>query len=127
MSVDLIRYAGDALAADPALVAALGSASRITQGYPDKVSAVPCLALLRANQRDSVAADDSVLAEEVLLTVHTFTAGDVDTQSITDHVDRVLRAKRLYVDFSEDVPEPDDHFRHRVSRYRGLLSADDLD
>jgi hypothetical protein len=125
--IDIKGPVGSALAADAPLVAALGAASRVFQGYPDAPAGVPCVGYLILNQPDGPFADDQAIADEVLLEVHVFTAGDVDTLPIAAHVDRVLHGMRFAREFSEDVPEPDDKYQHRVSRYRGLFTADDFD
>jgi hypothetical protein len=123
--LDIKSAVGAALAGDSALTA-LVPAARIRSTWPSGPAEVPCICFLES-QRPRDYADDAEASREATVEVHAFTGAGASTTPIASRTDVIMAGLGFTVEFSEDVPEPEDGFRHRLIRYRGVLTADDLD
>lgn len=107
------------LVANSALVAALGSADKITAGFPNIAADVPCVTFKELNQRstDDSYYDDFSTGKESEIEIHTWTSIDVSTTNIASLIDSIMEANLWNIDFSGDFDEPENRILHRVARY----------
>ena len=110
---------------DPALVAALGSNTKIQYAYPNAFNALPIITYLESNNRMTEWYDDTPAAEESTITIDVW--ANVSTSALSKLVDAALAAVLYTREFAADVPDPDAKIFHKSLRYRRTFTADDLD
>jgi len=110
---------------DPALVAALGSSTKIQYAYPNDFNTLPIITYLESNNRMTEWYDDNPAAEESTITVDVW--ANVSTSALSKLVDAALAAVLYTREFAADVPDPDAKIFHKSLRYRRTFTADDLD
>jgi len=123
--LDTKAYVYNILKNDAALVAALGSATKIQYAYPNAFNALPIVTYMESNNRMTDWYDDTPAAEESTITVDVW--ANVSTSALSKLVDTALAAVLYTRDFAADVPDPDTKIFHKVLRYRRTFTADDLD
>ena len=110
---------------DSALVAALGSNTKIQYAYPNDFNTLPIITYLESNNRMTEWYDDTPAAEESTITVDVW--ANVSTSALSKLVDAALAAVLYTREFAADVPDPDAKIFHKSLRYRRTFTADDLD
>lgn len=124
--LDVKKYVYSALKNDSALVALLGSNTKIQFYYPNDFNVLPIVTYQELDQTDIEYYDNSPAAVEstIQIDVWVSSAGIVD---IVQSIDDIMHGLLFNVDFSADLYEPDTKIQHRVMRYRRSFTADDLD
>jgi len=123
--LDVKKFVYDSLKADTALVAALGSNTKIQYFYPNSFNTLPIITYQETNNRNADFFDNKPFSDESTIQIDVWT--NVSTTAIAKLVDSVMQNLLFTRDFSSDVPNPDEKIFHRVMRYRRTFTADDLD
>jgi len=113
------------LLANTALVAAIGGQTHLLPTRPDKLTVYPCLIYTEVNAADRHFADDQPLATESVFTFDIYVSGG-STSTIDDALHAVMNGLFYAREFSSDVPDADLNVKHKTSRYRRTLCAEDL-
>ena len=113
------------LIANTALMTAIGGQTHLLPAHPGKVVAFPCLTYTEANAADRHFADDQPLATESVFTFDIYVSGG-STSAIDDALHTVMKGLFYAREFSSDVPDADLNVKHKTSRYRRTLCAEDL-
>lgn len=123
--LDTKAYVYNLLKNDSALVAALGSNTKIQYFYPNSFNALPVVCYQETNNQNMEFYDNAPFADESTIQIDVW--ANVSTTAICKLVDTVMTANLYTRDFASDVADPDAKIFHRVMRYRRTFSADDLD
>jgi hypothetical protein len=123
--LDTKAYVYGILKNDAAIVAALGSSSKIQYAYPNSFNALPIITYLESNNRTTDWYDDTPSAEESIITVDIW--ANVSTSALAKLVDAAMATALYTRDFAADIPDPDTKIFHKSLRYRRTFTADDLD
>lgn len=116
------------LVGDSALVALLGSSSKILFAYPNDFTALPVVTYQEINQTDEEQGywDDTPNSVESTIQVDVWVSSG-STTNIVQRIDTIMHGLLFNTDYSADMYEPDTKIQHRVLRYRRSFTADDLD
>ena len=123
--LDTKAYVYNALKSDAAMVAALGSSSKVQYSYPNDFNTLPIITYIETNNRNMVFYDDTAKSDESTVEIDIW--ANVSTTALTKLVDNVLSALLYTRDAGIDVPDPDTKIFHKKLRYRRMFTADDLD
>lgn len=113
------------LLANTALTTAIGGNPHLLPAHPGTISVFPCLIYAEANNADRHFADDMPLAAESVFTFDIYVSGG-STSVIDEALHTVMIGLFYSREFSSDVPDADLNVKHKTSRYRRTLCAEDL-
>lgn len=113
------------LLADTALVALVGGASHLLPQHPGVIASFPCLIYTEANNADAHFADNVPLAADSTFIFDIYVSGG-STSAIDEALHTVMMGLFYTREFSADVPDADLNVKHKTSRYRRTLCAEDL-
>ena len=113
------------LTANAAIMALITNSTHLLPQHPGKIAAFPCLIYTEANAADRHFADDQPLATESVFTFDIYVSGS-STSAIDDALHAVMIGLFYSREFSADVPDADLNVKHKTSRYRRTLCAEDL-
>ena len=125
--MNIFSWLYDKFIAYSPLTTALGTADAIVRAYPNSVNLLPIVALIEANNPNSYFVENQPIADSENLDVHVFTAFDVDTSTVSVHVDNLMKSLLFTRDMSQDMDDPSTKVRHKVMKYsRHNMVAGDL-
>ena len=113
------------LLADTALVALIGGQSHLLPQHPGIIATFPALIYTEANNSDTHYADNMPLAADSVFTFDIYVSGG-STSAIDEALHAVMIGLFYTREFSADVPDADLNVKHKTSRYRRTLCAEDL-
>lgn len=113
------------LLAATALTTAIGGTSHLLPQHPGTINAFPCLIYTEAQNADRHFADNVPLAAESVFTFDIYTSGG-STSAIDEALHTVMIGLFYSREFDADVPDADLNVKHKTSRYRRTLCAEDL-
>lgn len=108
------------------LTTALGSPSKIVEGYPDVFTIMPLVCYQEISQDQNANYDNAGKSYESTVQVDVWTALNSSTTDIASIVADLLEGLLFNLDMAGDIPEPGAKLRHKVMRFRRSLVADDL-
>jgi hypothetical protein len=113
------------LTANTALMAAVVSSSHLLPQHPGTITVFPCLIYTEANNADAGYFDNVATAAESVFTFDIYTSGGT-TSTIDEALHTVMAGLFYHREFDADIADADLNVRHKTSRYRRTVRAEDL-
>ena len=110
---------------DSALMSAITDSSHLLSAHPGTVKNFPALIYTEEDHRTTGYFDNRYSAIESVFLFDIYTSGG-STSAIFDALVSSMSELMYNLDFSRDVPEADLNLRHKTSRFRRVLRAEDL-
>lgn len=113
------------LKADTALMALITNSTHLLASRPDVLTVFPCLIYTEVNNADKEYEDNLATAAESVYTFDIYVMGG-STSAIDEALHTVMAGLFYNREFDTDVPDADLNVKHKTSRYRRIIRADDL-
>lgn len=113
------------LTANTALMALITDSTHLLPQHPGIITVFPCLIYTEVNNADKEYFDNVATAAESVFTFDIYTSGG-STSTIDEALHTVMAGLFYNREFDTDVSDADLSIKHKTSRYRRLLRADDL-
>jgi len=113
------------LTASDALMTVLGGTSHLLPQHPGTIATFPCLIYTEMNNADTGYFDNVATAADSVIVFDIYTV-DGSTSAIDEALHTVMAGLMYNREFDADVSDADSNVRHKTSRYRRVLRAEDL-
>jgi len=113
------------LKADTALMALITDSTHLLASRPDTITVFPCLIYTEVNNADAFFLDDRPTAADSVFIFDIYVAAG-STSAIDEALHTVMMGLFYTCEFDSDVPDADLNVKHKTSRYRRSIRAEDL-